>query len=302
MDEKLEGNDAKEILKVIGEYSKALDLLDDYDHKTIKKQKGNNSNKKIEYEECLNIINTLKFNENSNLFALERDKGLKSIIADIYQTFDNKDVYETMLITKENYTIYRLFEELIREIQTCEVYKPEEIVLEPTFADEFYVCDVFDVDPFSLSEEDEQSLTEAYRRTKAKEANERIKKTTKYDLLTKDNSITWYSDDASIEAADVVRLSIVEEGILLEFTRPDLDPAKDQFCYPGLLNIRFSNSGSRYDELVNIFNRMYQKLQEYEPVYHQIHLEELDYQKRLLIEKKSLEKTEYHIIHEVGSL
>ena len=37
MDERLEGNDAKEILKVIGEYSKALDLLDDYDHKTLKK-------------------------------------------------------------------------------------------------------------------------------------------------------------------------------------------------------------------------------------------------------------------------
>ena len=32
IDERLENNDAKEILKVIGEYSKALDLLDDYDH------------------------------------------------------------------------------------------------------------------------------------------------------------------------------------------------------------------------------------------------------------------------------
>jgi len=96
VDEELNDKEAKEILKVIGEYSKALDLLDDYDHKTVKKQKGNNSDKKIEYEECLNIINTLKFNENSNLFALERDKGLKSIIADIYQTFDNKDVYETL--------------------------------------------------------------------------------------------------------------------------------------------------------------------------------------------------------------
>ena len=37
IDERLEGNDAKEILKVIGDYSKALDLLDDYDHKTLKK-------------------------------------------------------------------------------------------------------------------------------------------------------------------------------------------------------------------------------------------------------------------------
>ena len=32
MEERLENNDAKEILKVIGDYSKALDLLDDYDH------------------------------------------------------------------------------------------------------------------------------------------------------------------------------------------------------------------------------------------------------------------------------
>ena len=36
MDERLEGNDAKEILKVIGDYTKALDLLDDYDHRTLK--------------------------------------------------------------------------------------------------------------------------------------------------------------------------------------------------------------------------------------------------------------------------
>ena len=41
IDEKLENNDAKGILKVIGEYSKALDLLDDYDHKTLKKIEGN---------------------------------------------------------------------------------------------------------------------------------------------------------------------------------------------------------------------------------------------------------------------
>ena len=40
IDERLDGNDAKEILKVIGEYSKALDLLDDYDHRTLKKVEG----------------------------------------------------------------------------------------------------------------------------------------------------------------------------------------------------------------------------------------------------------------------
>ena len=87
IDERLEGNDAKEILKVIGGYSKALDLLDDYDHRTLKKIEGNTDDRKIEYQECINIINKLRFNEESSLFAVERDKGLESIIGNIYQSF-----------------------------------------------------------------------------------------------------------------------------------------------------------------------------------------------------------------------
>ncbi len=87
IDERLEGNDAKEILKVIGEYSKALDLLDDYDHRTLKKIEGNTDERKIEYQECINIIKKLRFNEESSLFAVERGKGLESIIGNIYQSF-----------------------------------------------------------------------------------------------------------------------------------------------------------------------------------------------------------------------
>lgn len=96
IDEKLENNDAKEILKVIGEYSKALDLLDDYDHKTLKKIKGNIDERKIEYNECVNIINTLRFKEESQLFAIERDKGLESIIGNIYQSFAGQDIYKSI--------------------------------------------------------------------------------------------------------------------------------------------------------------------------------------------------------------
>ena len=96
MDERLEDTDAKEVLKVIGKYSKALDLLDDYDHRTLKKIKGNIDNRKIEYVECINIINTLKFNESSNIFAVERDKGLESIIGNIYQSFGGQDVYNSI--------------------------------------------------------------------------------------------------------------------------------------------------------------------------------------------------------------
>ena len=50
-------------------------------------------NEKITYESCLSIINKLKFNNDSNLFALERNNGLESIINNIYQTFNGRDLY-----------------------------------------------------------------------------------------------------------------------------------------------------------------------------------------------------------------
>ena len=96
IDEKLDNNDAKEILRVIGSYSKALNLLDNYDHRTLLKPKGNNSQKRIKYSECLKIINKLRFNEESDIFAIERNKGLEAIIGNIYQTFDNNDVYQSI--------------------------------------------------------------------------------------------------------------------------------------------------------------------------------------------------------------
>ena len=96
MDERLEDSDAKGILKVIGDYSKALDLLDDYDHRTLKKIKGNIDERKIEYSECIDIINKLKFNEQSALFAVERDRGLESIIGNIYQSFAGQDIYKSI--------------------------------------------------------------------------------------------------------------------------------------------------------------------------------------------------------------
>lgn len=91
----LKGNEAQEIIKVINNYSNALDLLDDYDHKRITKPNGTRNNKQINYEDCLNIIAKLKFGNNSNLFALERNQGLKEIIGTIYQSFDGKDLYPT---------------------------------------------------------------------------------------------------------------------------------------------------------------------------------------------------------------
>ena len=89
------GSDAKEILNVINEYSKALNLLDDYDHKKVSKVKGIQSEIVITYDECMQLIDMLRYNNESDLFALERDKNFESIIKDIYQSFGGVDLYKT---------------------------------------------------------------------------------------------------------------------------------------------------------------------------------------------------------------
>ena len=96
IDGELSANEAQSIIKVINKYSNALNLLDKYDYKKVSKPNGTKDNKKITYEECINIINTLRFNNYSDLFALERNNGLKGIIDDIYSTFDGSDLYSTV--------------------------------------------------------------------------------------------------------------------------------------------------------------------------------------------------------------
>lgn len=96
MDAESKGSEAWEIIKVINNYSSALSLLDDYDHKRITKPMGTKNDKQVTYEDCMNIIGKLKFNSDSNLFALERNEGLKEVIGTIYQSFDGKDLYSTI--------------------------------------------------------------------------------------------------------------------------------------------------------------------------------------------------------------
>ena len=111
IDYDIDSSDYKEIINVINTYSSAFDLLDDYDHQVVKKPKGIKSDDKITYENCLELIDLLRFNNDSELFGLERNKGLKSIIDNVYQSFGGEDVYSTIqekaanflyLITKDH--------------------------------------------------------------------------------------------------------------------------------------------------------------------------------------------------------
>lgn len=85
--------DAQQMLAVVEQYTIALDLLDDYDHQCINKPDGSKATYILSYEECRNVINSMKFNTDSDLFGNEKDESFHSSIGAIYQTFAGEDVY-----------------------------------------------------------------------------------------------------------------------------------------------------------------------------------------------------------------
>ena len=88
--------DSKQILSVIERYNNTLDLLDAYDHQTLKRPKGNQATHILTYEECMSVIQKTRFGDESDLFGKEKDNSFKGSIGNIYQSFDGHDVYESL--------------------------------------------------------------------------------------------------------------------------------------------------------------------------------------------------------------
>ena len=88
--------DGKQILSVIERYNHALDLLDAYDHQTMKRPKGNEATYVLAYEECVEVIQSMRFGDKSDLFGREKDDSFKGSIGNIYQSFDGNDVYKSL--------------------------------------------------------------------------------------------------------------------------------------------------------------------------------------------------------------
>lgn len=87
----------KEVLNVIEAYSNALTLLDDYDHGTIPKPDGIVSVYQLTYEECRELIDSMKYGNYSDVFGVEKEYGkLNGILAAIYQNVFGTELYPSI--------------------------------------------------------------------------------------------------------------------------------------------------------------------------------------------------------------
>ncbi len=88
--------DSKQVLSVIEKYSSALDLLDAYDHQNMMCPEGNQAIYVLSYEECMEVIQSMRFGDESDLFGKEKDDSFKGSIGNIYQSFGGVDIYQSL--------------------------------------------------------------------------------------------------------------------------------------------------------------------------------------------------------------
>jgi len=89
---------ARGIIEVVTDYAYALDILDQYDFKTLKVKKITKKEYfKLDYETAETLIQNLKIQfGGSDIFGVPKDDSFKSSIAAIYQSAGGKDAYPSV--------------------------------------------------------------------------------------------------------------------------------------------------------------------------------------------------------------
>ena len=196
-----------------------------------------------------------------DIHLVDENKTLTIVFAgtgDLHWIIRNTDcveleeyAYDYFEITKENYQIYSLFEKLLYDIGTINIFGDEEI---KTSSD-----------------------------VKFQKMRERKYNMSHYNDLydSDDGTVTWVSDETCFEVANMVSIKKREDKFLIEFkTQPYIEGYDRDFNSLYHIPIRFRNSGSSYDPFNIVFMRMYEKMKQVDNVNdygHQIHIEEYLY-------------------------
>jgi prophage maintenance system killer protein len=89
--------EAKDVARVLSNFAHGLDLLDNFDHKTLDKTgKTKKEVVMISEKEYLEIVNKMKSEFASDVFANPKDSSFSSSVNQIYQTFDGIELYPTL--------------------------------------------------------------------------------------------------------------------------------------------------------------------------------------------------------------
>ena len=88
---------AQDVANILDNFAKGLDLLDNFDHKTLD-TKGVTQKEAVAISESefLQVIDKMKSEFASDVFANPKDGSFASSVNQIYQTFDGQELYPTL--------------------------------------------------------------------------------------------------------------------------------------------------------------------------------------------------------------
>lgn len=168
---------------------------------------------------------------------------------------------EKIIITRENYFLFALFNELYNDIKNTNLF----VLNSDKLSEGSYITNA------DLKKEKER----------IRKLNQREKDKSFYNpkRLFKNGAIEWHSDESSYEDGSILTIKPCEEGYEVSFEKSK--ETEDSFL---TYAVRIRNSGSRYEYYNIPFMRMYQELIQGYLNNPQISIDEYMNQKRL--EKK----------------
>ena len=94
----LSGDEARALLRLVGDYGRALELLDEYDREQVPMpETTREAVHMITHEETLRIVERLRESlDESDVFGLEKDRGLESALGAVMQSAGGQDVYPSL--------------------------------------------------------------------------------------------------------------------------------------------------------------------------------------------------------------
>ena len=146
-------------------------------------------------------------------------------------------------ITKDNYVLWELFDDLYNDFKGCNILKVSNIELE-----------------FCENSEDVKKLYD-----RCKRYNEFLKETREYNDVFDGKSIKWISDD---ESYNMLTITPMEDKYVLQIT------TGKKISYLERYGIRFRNSGSMHKPFEILFMKLYNNIISGEYDFNQVHINE----------------------------